>query len=374
MNGAEQIGSPLTALDTPALLIDADVLDANIATLAGLVKGKGVSVRPHVKSHKSSRIAAMQRAAGAAGFCCAKLGEAEVLAARGIDDFMITTPLRGNAKLGRLQQLLLPGRRLTVLVDDFDAVSPLDEVAANAGAVLDVVVEVDVGQNRCGVRPGAAALPIVRQILSRPSLHFRGLQGYHGSLQSVRSFADRRREARLALDRLLDTAEILRRFGIDVPVLTGGGTGTLMADMEHSGLNELQPGSYVFMDSSYLGIAWDEAGTPPPFRSSLSILAGVVSRPEAGKAIVDCGWKAASSDSGAPVIKGRPDLTFAFAGDEHGRITTADGSAIDLRPGDVIEITPSHCDTTVNLFDRYVVHRGGRVEAIWPVEARGRSD
>ncbi len=203
-------------------------------------------------------------------------------------------------------------------------------------------------------------------------LHFKGLHGYHGKLQMMPTYAERAAAVRGALDLLQDSAELCRKGGHAVEILTGGGSGSAAIDLALGGLNELQPGSYVFMDASYSKILWDEAGSPPPFRPALSILGSVVSRPSADRAVIDVGWKSASNDSGPPVPK-RAELSFEFAGDEHGIIRRRDGGTLGLAHGEKIELIPSHCDTTVNLHSDYTVIRDGRLEAIWPVSARGRS-
>lgn len=359
----------MAALDTPALVIDAAAFGANLAAMTGLLAGKRQRLRPHAKTHKSALIARRQIAAGAVGICCAKLSEAEVLAAEGIDDILITTPIVDAQKLNRLARLSRKAK-VAVVLDDTGAIEPLAHAASLGENTLDVFVEVDVGQHRCGVPPGPAAAALVREIARHRHLNFKGLQGYQGAMQSIVGYDERRAAAALALDRLQQSAELVRKDGY-VPLLTGGGSGSLAIDLELDGLDELQPGSFVFMDASYAKIEWRDGG-PPPFRTALSVLAGVVSRPAADRAIVDVGWKSASCDSGPPVPR-RSDLVFQFAGDEHGSISRRDGGPLDLRPGDKIELVPSHCDTTVNLYSCFAVVRDGRLETSWPVTARGNS-
>ena len=366
------IGASLADIDTPALLIDAAALEANIAALAEVCAGKSPRLRPHTKTHKSPIVARLQQAAGAVGVCCAKPAEAEALAADGIGDLLVTTPIVGRRKLERLARLAR-AVKLTVVVDDEAAIAPLADAAAAADRDLDVLVEVDVGQRRCGVPPGPAAARLAGQIGLHQRLRFLGLQGYQGKLQGIVAYAERRAAVERALGELLDSAEHLRRAGHHVAVLSGGGSGSVAIDLELGGLNELQPGSYVFMDASYTRIAWDAAGHPPPFRSALTILTSVVSRPAADRVIVDVGWKTASCNSGPPAVKTPADLVFEFAGDEHGSVQRRDGGVLDLRPGDRLELVPSHCDTTVNLHDCYTVIRDKQVDALWPIAARGCS-
>jgi len=365
------IGRPLQDLPTPALLVDARLLEANLAAMRDCMRAGRAVCRPHTKSHKSPVVAAMQIAAGAAGVCCAKLGEAEVMFAGGIRDVHITTPVVGAAKADRLARLAQQGL-VSVVADDADNLHVLSRAASAAGSGIDVLIEMDVGQGRCGVPSAGAALKLAEVVSKLPGLRLRGLQGYHGRLQSVVNYQQRRKEVLLAQDRLRKGADALEKAGIAAPVLTGGGTGSLPIDLELGGLTELQPGSYVFMDSTYRGVQWDAAGSRSPFANALTVLAGVVSHPLKDRAVLDVGWKALSSDSGAPVLKGEPALAIEFAGDEHSLVTGAAAAA--LRIGDKVEIVPSHCDTTVNLYDVFYVVRDGVVEAVWPIAARGRSD
>ena len=367
------IGTPVDELDTPALLIDAALLERNLAALQGQLAGTAIACRPHTKSHKSPLIAQMQIARGARGVCCSKLGEAEVMAAGGVDDILVTTPVVGAAKARRLAALAARNR-MAVVADNPRNVRELDAAAAGVGAVIDVVIEVDVGQGRCGVASSEQALAVADAISAAPALRLRGLQGYQGKLQSVASFDARRTAVRIALDQLLAVAGAFDRRGIPVDVLTGGGTGSLSIDIALGGLTELQPGSYVFMDSSYRRILWDAAAGAPPFANALSVLATVVSRPVSGRAVLDVGWKAASSDSGPPVYKGgaAAGQPLEFAGDEHSLATGTACAGLDV--GSKVELIPSHCDTTVNLYDRYHVVRNGALEAVWPIAGRGRSD
>jgi D-serine deaminase-like pyridoxal phosphate-dependent protein len=368
---ATPIGVPVHELPTPALLVDASLLEANLAAMRAAFKYGTALCRPHVKSHKSPRIAALQIAAGASGLCCAKLGEAEVMFAGGVGDVHITTPVVGAGKTGRLARLAGAGR-VSVVADDADNLLALSRAAVAAGSVIDVLIEMDVGQGRCGVQSAEAVRELAEVALNLPGLRLRGLQGYHGRLQSVVDFRQRRNEVLAAMERLQAGVAALNRLGLTAPVLTGGGTGSLPIDLELGFLNELQPGSYVFMDATYRGVRWDPSGARIPFANALTVLAGVISRPLRDRAVLDVGWKALSSDSGAPVLKGEMAVAIEFAGDEHSLVTG--DAARGLRLGERVEIVPSHCDTTVNLYDRFHVVRDGVVEALWPIAARGRSD
>jgi len=366
---AQWIGARKEEIDTPALLVDLDALDRNIASMAALAANTGVQIRPHVKTHKSPLIAQRQIASGAVGVCCAKIGEAEVMVAGGVPDVYVTTAASTPEKIRRLIALT---RHATVgvVADDVRNIEFLSEAAAAAKVTLDVVIEINVGQNRCGLEPGPAAANLIDAVAALPGIKFRGLQGYHGALQQVVDYASRSGEIRRALDRLLESADLVRKRGHAVEVLTGGGTGSSGVDIGFHGLTELQPGSYVFMDSNYARIQWDTAGARAPFETAISILTSVVSRATPDRLIVDTGWKSASCDSGMPAVKGLEGASFTFAGDEHGKISAP---SAQIKPGEKLELVPSHCDTTVNLYDDYFCLRNGRVEAVWPVAARGRT-
>ena len=356
-------------LDTPVLLVDADAFERNVARMAKLCADAGIACRPHAKAHKSPEVARIQIEAGAVGMCCAKLGEAEVMAAAGIEDLHITTPVVGASKIVRLIEAARRSR-ISVVADDADNISDLAAGARTAGLRLDVLVEVDVGQGRCGVPPGPRAAGLARLIDGHPWLRFRGLQAYHGLIQMTGDLAERRAAAAAALEKAELSARSVREAGLEVAVLTGGGTGTAAIDAAAGGLTELQPGSYIFMDTNYSAIEWDDAPAPP-FENALTVLAGVLSRPAPDRAILDTGTKAISGDGGAPRAADFADAEFRFAGDEHGQLTFP-GEA-PLRVGDKTTLLPSHCDTTVNLHDRFIVTRGGEVEAVWEIAARGRS-
>jgi D-serine deaminase-like pyridoxal phosphate-dependent protein len=370
MTESQLIGASKEDIDTPALLLDLDILDGNIARMAALAADTGIALRPHVKTHKSPLIAHRQLAAGAAGVCCAKVSEAEVMVAGGILDVLVTTPVVAPEKIRRLISL---ARQATVgvVADDLRNVRNLSEAARAEKTTLDLLVEIDVGQHRCGVAPGPAAADLADEIARLPGLRLRGFQGYHGALQQVVDLDRRSADIRQALDLLLESANVARRRGHAIEVLTGGGTGSSATDIGFHGLTELQPGSYVFMDCNYSRIHWGPDGALVLFGNAISIWTSVVSCTSADRIVVDAGWKSASCDSGVPILKAIDGATFSFAGDEHGKLSVPEGTRIAA--GDKVELVPSHCDTTVNLYDRYVCVRNGKVEALWPVAARGKT-
>jgi len=327
--------------------------------MAAFAKRTGKRVRPHAKTHKSPIVANMQLERGAIGSCCAKLGEAEVLADAGVGPLLITTEIAGEPKVARLVALR---KRQDVMaaVDDVDVARALSDAMRAAGLVLDVLVDVNVGQERTGVLPDGVA-DLAACIASLPGLRLSGIQAYEGHLQHVYVEAERRAKWRACADRMLAARESIVKRGLPVDIVSTAGTGTCAFAAELPEVTELQAGSYPFMDRDYANVEG------LPYESSLTVLASVVSRQRGDTAVIDAGWKALSTDSGMPVVKGRPELEYAPKGDEHGGVKGA-----RLVPGERIELVPSHCDTTVNLYDEYVCVRKGVIEAVWPIAARGR--
>jgi D-serine deaminase-like pyridoxal phosphate-dependent protein len=354
-------GQTLDALDSPQLLIDLDVVDANLRRMLRAGRERGVAVRVHFKSLKCAGLARHIAAAGADGFLCAKLNEAEVLADAGLTDILVANQIVGPLKLRRLAELAKRAR-VRVCVDDADNVDQMAQAARAAGATVGVLVEVDIGMGRCGVEPDEPALALARRVQASPGLRFAGLQGYDGHLQLLPDAAERRAKCFAALEKLVATRRLIERAGIPVEVVTGAGTGTWEFVSGYEGVTEIQPGSFVLMDCAYHSVR-------PEFGCALSVLATVISR-RPGRYILDAGSKAISRDFGTPVVKGRPDDKVLKLSEEH---TTVD-SAEQVRVGDRREVLPAHCCATMNLHRNCVAVRGGRVEALWPVEASGRYD
>ena len=367
----EGIGCPIEAIDTPALLVDFDALQRNIERMAAFGAAHGVAIRPHAKTHKTPIIAHMQIAAGAIGQCAQKVGEAEVLVAGGVADVLIANEVVGFEKLARLAALARTAR-ITVAVDDELAAEALAEAASAAQVTVGVVVDIDVGQERCGVAPGQAALELGRRVAGLAGLEPRGLQGYHGAIQHVHGFEARTERAREANARLLDTAALFEADGLARDIVTGAGTGTYAVEGAQSGMTEIQPGSYIFMDRQYREIGASGSDTYDDFEPALTVLATVMSTPTAARVVTDAGLKALSSDVGLPQLLDRPGWTYAFGGDEHG-LLVGEGERAPIALGEKVRLLPSHCDTTINLYDRYHVVRGGALAAVWPIAARGRT-
>jgi len=361
-------------IPTPALLLDLDRFERNLARLAEHARRAGKDLRPHAKTHRCPEIARRQIAKGALGVACAKLGEAEVMAQAGVRGLLITTQVVGPAKVARLMALLAVAPDTMVVVDHADVVAALARAASAAGVVVNVLVDLDVGTRRTGLAPGDPALTLARAVAGQRSLRLRGLQGYAGHCAHVIGWSARREVSHKALAPLMETRRLFEGAGLPVEIVAGASTGTYDIDSELPGLTELQSGSYCVMDLEYRRIGGRGGESLTDFEMALTVIATVVSVPTAERAIVDAGLKAFSTDKPfPPEAVERPGITFEFAGDEHGRLTVTDASRRP-RLGDRIEFFPPHCDPTVNLYDRIYAMRRDRVEAVWDIAARGRSD
>jgi len=347
------VGDRLEEVDTPALILDLDSFERNLSTLNESVKGK-VRVRPHAKMHKCPEVAKRQIAAGAVGVCCQKVSEAEAMVDGGVADVLVTNEIVGGRKLERLAALSRRAK-IGVCVDNAENVAQLK-------GDLDVYIELEVGMQRCGVEPGEAVVALARQITKRH--RFAGLQAYQGRAQHFRSMEERHAAIEVAAQHVFHTKKLLEKNKITCPIVTGAGSGTYMLEVEAGAWDEIQPGSYAFMDADYAKNEW--AAPLPRFEHALFVLTTVMSRaPE--RAIVDAGLKASSVDSGMPGVWRRDGLRYTRASDEHGWI---EGSPLPAL-GERLQLVPGHCDPTVNLYDWYVCVRRGVVEALWPITARG---
>jgi 3-hydroxy-D-aspartate aldolase len=356
-------------IDTPALVIDLDAFEFNLDRMAALLAPTKAKLRAHAKTHKSPVIALQQIARGAVGQCVQKVAEAEILAWGGVGDILVSNEVVGAAKLARLAALARIAR-VAVCVDDPAQVAAVAAAAEAAGVRISVLVEIDVGAARCGVQPGPEAVALAKQIAGSKHLIFGGLQAYQGSAQHRRSVEERKKLIEHAIDGSRRTVEQLRQQGLPCPIVGGGGTGTFEMEAASGVYTEIQAGSYVFMDADYARNL-DAGGAPvSTFRHALFVLATVMSAPRHGLAVLDAGHKAVSIDSGMPTLWQRPDIRYVSASDEHGKLEYgAQTAAVKL--GEKLRLIPGHCDPTVDRFDWYVGVRGGRVECLWPVAARG---
>ncbi len=351
-------------LDTPQALIDLDTVDRNVSAMRALGRERGVDVRVHFKSLKCGGLAKYLMSAGFDTFLCAKLNEAEVLVGAGVKDVLVANQIVGPIKARRLAALAARAT-VSVCVDDAENVDELAAAAAEVGSTIGVLVEVDVGQRRCGVDPVEPAVALARHILKHaPALRFLGLQGYAGHIQMLPDLAERTAQCRAGLQLLVDTRRALEAAGIPVAVVTGAGTGTADAAAGFPGLTEIQPGSFVLMDAAYHAAC-------PTYGCALSILTTVVSRRDE-RYVLDAGSKAISKDFGTPVIKGYPTDRVIAVNEEHTIVAPGAGAVVQV--GDRREVLPAHCCATMNLHRSCVAVCGGKVEAVWPIEASGRYD
>jgi 3-hydroxy-D-aspartate aldolase len=364
-----EVGMCLEEVDTPALLIELDAFEANLKALPDTVAGTSVKLRPHGKTHKCPIIGHKQMAMGAVGLCCQKVSEAEAMVFGGVPDIYVTNEIIGARKLARLAPLAHQAR-IATCIDNPISIAPLSEAAQTAGVEIRVLVDVDVGHHRCGVEPGDAAVPLAQAIDKAKGLSFGGLQAYHGTSQHFRTHEERGAAIKGACDAVEKTIGALKKAGLNCADVSGGGTGTYPFEVASGLYTELQAGSYIFMDADY-GLNKAEDGGPfGDFSQSLFVLTTVISHPAVDRMITDAGTKALSVDCGMPTPRELAGIDYKMAGDEHGRLQLNRTNA-DLKVGDKIQVIPSHCDTTVGLYDWYVGLRGGRVECVWPIAGRG---
>jgi len=358
-------------LNTPVLVLDVDALDRNIQRMAALAANHSVALRPHAKTHKSVDIAQRQKAAGAVGVCCAKIGEAEVLSGGGIAGILITSPVAAPAAIIRLAALAAQADGLMAVVDHPDVAGRLDAALAAADAKLDIIIDIDPGIARTGVASAEAAVALAQAIAGSPNLAYRGVQFYCGSQQHIESYAERRAAIIERTAYLEEVIAALTDAGFAPEIITGSGTGTHRIDLDLGVFTELQAGSYVFMDKQYLDC--DIAGGgEPPFEVALAVDSRVVSANHSGLVTIDAGYKSLSTDGGVAVVqRGAPETAFfAFMGDEHAALIAPE-IGTQLQPGDPVSLTVPHCDPTVNLYNFYHVVAGDTLVDIWPVSARG---
>ncbi|MCF6327364.1 MAG: DSD1 family PLP-dependent enzyme [Devosiaceae bacterium] len=357
-------------IQTPCLMVDLNILEENLDKMQAHANRMGMRLRVHGKMHKSADIAKMQIERGACGICCQKVSEAESFVRAGIKDVLVSNQVRDAAKIDRLAQLPKLGARTLCCVDDLANVADLSAAAQKHGTEIEVLVEIDCGAGRCGVTTSEAVVEIAKAVDSAPGLKFSGIQAYQGAMQHMDLYADRKAKLDIAIEMVRDAVEALKKQGLECDIVGGGGTGSYYFEGASGVYNELQCGSYAFMDADY-GRILDKDGRridETEFASSLFLLTSVMSHAKADKAIVDAGLKAQSVDSGLPVISGREGVEYIKCSDEHGVVADPDGK---LAINDKIKLIPGHCDPTCNVHDWYVGVRGGVVESLIPVTARG---
>ena len=358
-------------IQTPCLVVDLDALERNIVKMGQYAKEMGVRHRVHGKMHKSVDIALLQEKLGdSCGVCCQKVSEAEVFARGGIKDVLVSNQVRDPAKIDRLARLPLLGARTIVCVDDIDNVAELAAAVAKHDTQIECLVEIDCGAGRCGVAEGQPVVDIAKAIAATPGLTFSGIQAYQGAMQHMESYTARKEKIDIAVSMVARTVEMLKAEGLECDIVGGGGTGSYYFEGNSGVFNELQCGSYAFMDADYQRIHDEKGERISEFENSLFILTSVMSHTKADKAICDAGLKAQSVDSGLPYIFGRDDVEYIKCSDEHGVISDPAGI---LKVNEKLKLVPGHCDPTCNVHDYYVGVRNGKVETLWPVSARGKA-
>jgi len=360
-------------IQTPCLVLDLDALERNIKKMGDYAAAHGMRHRVHGKMHKSVDIAKLQETlGGACGVCCQKVSEAEVFARGGIRDVLVSNQVREPAKIDRLARLPKLGARAIVCVDDIANVAELSDAAQRHGTVIECLVEIDCGAGRCGVTTTPAVVEIAQAIDAAEGLKFAGIQAYQGAMQHMDSYEDRKAKIDAAVAMVKDAVDTLKTHGIACDIVGGGGTGSYYFETNSGVYNELQCGSYAFMDADY-GRILDKDGKridQGEWENAMFILTTVMSHAKADKAIVDAGLKVQSVDSGLPFIYGRDDVEYIKCSDEHGVVMDSQGV---LKVNDKLKLVPGHCDPTANVHDWYVGVRNGTVETVWPVSARGRA-
>ena len=360
-------------IETPCLVLDLDALERNIVKMGNFAKQMGVRHRVHGKMHKSVDVAKLQeKLGGSVGVCCQKVSEAEVFARGGIKDVMVSNQVTQPAKIDRLARLPLLGARTICCVDDPENVADLSAAAVKHGTQIECVVEIDCGAGRCGVTTTQDVVHIAKLIDAADGLKFAGLQAYQGAMQHLDSYEDRKAKIDTAVAQVADAIAGLKAQGLECDIVGGGGTGSYYFEGNSGVFNELQCGSYAFMDADY-GRILDKDGNridQGEWENALFILTSVMSHAKADLAVVDAGLKAQSVDSGLPVVYGRTDVEYFKCSDEHGVIRDPKGV---LKVNDKLRLVPGHCDPTCNVHDWYVGVRGGKVETVWPVSARGKA-
>ena len=350
----------LAEIDTPALVVDLDIVERNLDRMAAYFAGQVADLRPHFKTHKTPEFARMQLDRGAIGLTCAKVGEAEVLAEAGVRDILIANQVVTPLKIKRLLDLARHSDAI-VAVECAQNVADLGQAAEQAGVILHAVIEVDVGMHRCGVTDAAAAVGLAQQIHTHPHLAFRGLMGYEGHAVFIQDAEDRRAAATEAMQRLMAARDAVLAAGLPVDIVSAGGTGTYDVTGAFPGVTEVEAGSYIFHDGMYQTVRDD-------FDCALTFVTTVIGASEE-HAVIDAGMKAVSTDMGMPRILGDRALEVLYLSEEHGHVSGDTGS---LAVGQPLELRLMHNDTTINLHDRYYGVRNGGIEAVFEITGRGK--
>lgn len=363
---------PLDELQTPALIIDLDVFDANLAKMQSYLEEQDIALRAHTKMHKCPLIARKQVESGARGVCAAKISEAEVMGAAGIEDVLVTSPIATPDKVSRFVEARKNNPGLKIVVDCADSADLLAKVAGLEGLVVDVFVDMDLGMGRTGIETGDKTLQLVRHIGESNSLNLSGLQMYAGNCMHIEGFSERKQKYAHIMSKGIETLALLDEAGIVIPVVSGGGTGTYNMEADLGLINELQAGSYAFMDIEYRDIGGVDSEQFLDFGVSLFVLVTAISQPQSRLITVDGGFKSFASDKMAPEFRDVEGVIYHWGGDEHG-IVQLNNPSHEIRLGNKLSMLTPHCDPTVNLHDFYFPYRDGLVHEVWPISARGFS-
>ncbi len=364
------IGTNKYDLDTPVLCLDAEMVDANISKMARFVRQRGVNLRPHTKTHKCPQIAHRQIAAGAVGVCCAKLGEAEVMAQAGVKGILVPNQIVGPNKIGRLAGLSA-WADVTVAADNEDNVREMSAAAVESGITIKIIIELDVGMGRCGVRSMEEGVQLAKTIVGLPGTVFCGIMGYEGHCVMKEPYEEREKTTATSLKDLISLKNEIEAAGIEVPIVSSGGTGTFQITPDIEGITEIQAGSYVTMDAKYRSVGIDQ------FENALTILSTVISV-HGESAVCDLGLKSATGEFGMPVVIDPPGWEIVGLSEEHAALKrspmerSGENVTRDCRVGDVIEVIPSHGCTTINLHDFFYITKDDSVVGVWPIAARGK--
>ena len=373
-NGEMSVNVSKWELDTPALCVDLDLLEANLDKMATTMSTNGIASRPHAKTHKCPTIAHMQMDRGSVGICTAKVSEAEAMFLNGIDQILNTTGNVTPTKINRAMNLAQQCPGFIQATDSQPNARLLSEAAVAKGIVADVVVDVDPGIRRTGTPFGQSALQLAQLIDQLPGLRFRGMLCYDAAAQHVVGFQTRKAQTLERMVQATDTFNLMNASGLNTEIFSGGGTGTYNIDHDTVGMTDVQVGSYVFMDAQYISIGGEQdAEVYSDFATSLTVMTTVLNDQYEGRATSDAGAKACTINQPWPIIKGESGMTYRSGSDEFGTILYGDDPSRDYKVGDKLEVTVSHCDPVVNLYDQMYAIRGDVVEAVWPISARGMS-
>jgi len=350
-------------ISTPALLVYYDIMKENIEKMAKFAKENNVKLRPHVKTHKCPIIGKMQLEAGAKGICVARVGEAEVFAENGFNDILIANEVVNLNQIKRLVELN-KNSLVRVCVDSEQNVLDLNNIASKNGIKLEILIEVDIGLGRNGVKPGEPALKLANFILKQPNLKLVGLQGYEGHLTSVIDPELRKMQTEECIKLLVDTRDLLNNHGFKITYLTASNTVTYKFSAKCEGVTELQPGTYIFNDEHYFKVS-------PEFKIGATVLGTITNNPGRRLYTVDAGLKAATNDNGNPIFKNYPKCKIRVMTEEHSIFRTSPKT--NFRIGQKVELHPSHICTTVNLYDFFTVIKDNKEFAKWEILARGKN-